>query len=87
MLQDLRFRGRTSLFKNQLTKGNASLQLKGVDFQDRGRYKCYTSTITGNEESFIDLHVEGMKLLVQKTQTDIMPLAFQLHIFTFIKAI
>lgn len=60
--QSERFKGRTSLFKDQISRGNASLQLTGVEVQDQGIYKCYTSTITGKEESFIDVHVEGMKL-------------------------
>uniref|UniRef100_A0A3P9KW40 Ig-like domain-containing protein n=1 Tax=Oryzias latipes TaxID=8090 RepID=A0A3P9KW40_ORYLA len=42
--QHQRFRGRTSLFQDQISKGNASLQLTGVMVQDEGRYKCYTST-------------------------------------------
>uniref|UniRef100_A0A3Q3A3T4 Immunoglobulin V-set domain-containing protein n=1 Tax=Kryptolebias marmoratus TaxID=37003 RepID=A0A3Q3A3T4_KRYMA len=53
--QDQRFRGRTSLFKDQISRGNASLLLRGVKVQDEGRYKCYTSTIGGNKESFINL--------------------------------
>lgn len=61
-LQNQRFKGRTSLFKDQISRGNASLQLTGVEVQDQGIYKCYTSTITSNRELFIDLHVEGMKL-------------------------
>uniref|UniRef100_A0A3Q1AI68 Ig-like domain-containing protein n=1 Tax=Amphiprion ocellaris TaxID=80972 RepID=A0A3Q1AI68_AMPOC len=58
-LQDQRFSGRTSLFKDQIAKGNASLQLTGVTLQDEGRYKCYTSTIRKSKESFINLKVEA----------------------------
>eukprot|EP00064_Thunnus_orientalis_P025862 superscaffoldBa00014266_g26293 len=57
--QNQRFRGRTSLFKDQISRGNASLRLTGVEFQDQGRYKCYTSTITGNKESFINVNMDG----------------------------
>ncbi|XP_042371457.1 V-set domain-containing T-cell activation inhibitor 1-like, partial [Plectropomus leopardus] len=57
-LQDERFRGRTSLFEDQISKGNASLELSGVEVQDQGRYKCYTSTTRG-EESFIHLRVDA----------------------------
>ncbi|XP_073343977.1 CD276 antigen [Pagrus major] len=57
--QDQRFKARTSLFRDQISKGNASLRLTGVQFQDEGRYKCYTSTITGNHELFIYLNVEA----------------------------
>uniref|UniRef100_A0A3P9M993 Immunoglobulin V-set domain-containing protein n=1 Tax=Oryzias latipes TaxID=8090 RepID=A0A3P9M993_ORYLA len=37
-VQDQRFRGRTSLFQDQISKGNASLQLTGVMVQDEGIY-------------------------------------------------
>uniref|UniRef100_A0A3Q3LYW2 HERV-H LTR-associating 2b, tandem duplicate 2 n=1 Tax=Mastacembelus armatus TaxID=205130 RepID=A0A3Q3LYW2_9TELE len=58
--QDQRFRTRTSLLKDQISRGNASLQLTGVEFQDEGRYKCYTSTITaGNKETFINVKVDA----------------------------
>ncbi|KAL7373633.1 hypothetical protein ABVT39_011149 [Epinephelus coioides] len=57
--QDQRFRGRTSLFKDQISRGNASLQLTGVELQDQGKFRCYTSTITGTKESFINLKVEA----------------------------
>lgn len=59
--QDKRFNKRTSLFKDQLYKGNSSLLLRKVEIPDQGRYKCYTSTINGIQESFIDLNVDGMK--------------------------
>ncbi|XP_071340783.1 uncharacterized protein [Trachinotus anak] len=57
--QDQRFRGRTSLFKDQISRGNASLQLTGVEVQDQGRYRCFTSTIRGNKDSFINLRVDA----------------------------
>ncbi|CAK6970255.1 NACHT%2C LRR and PYD domains-containing protein 1b allele 3-like [Scomber scombrus] len=57
-LQDQRFKGRTSLFRDQISRGNASLHLTGVEVQDQGRYKCYTSTDSGNKESFIILKVD-----------------------------
>ncbi|TNN22498.1 HERV-H LTR-associating protein 2 [Liparis tanakae] len=56
--QSERFRNRTSLFKDQIPKGNASLLLKGVKLQDEGRYKCYISNKTW-EESFINLKVDA----------------------------
>lgn len=59
--QDQRFRNRTSLFKDQISVGNASLQVTGVTIQDQGRYKCHISTIEGNQESFVNLKVNGMK--------------------------
>uniref|UniRef100_A0A8C4NX30 Ig-like domain-containing protein n=1 Tax=Dicentrarchus labrax TaxID=13489 RepID=A0A8C4NX30_DICLA len=57
--QDQRFRGRTSLFKDQISGGNASLQLTGVEIQDQGRYKCSTKTINWHKDSFIILTVDA----------------------------
>ncbi|XP_061576594.1 uncharacterized protein LOC133442601 [Cololabis saira] len=55
--QHQRFRGRTSLFEDQISRGNASLLLRGVKVQDQGRYVCNISTIIGNKENFINLNV------------------------------
>uniref|UniRef100_A0A3P9CWG7 Ig-like domain-containing protein n=1 Tax=Maylandia zebra TaxID=106582 RepID=A0A3P9CWG7_9CICH len=57
--QNQRFRGRTSLFNDQISTGNASLQLTKVEVRDEGKYKCYTSTINGNMESFINLKADA----------------------------
>uniref|UniRef100_A0A4W5J8W7 Ig-like domain-containing protein n=1 Tax=Hucho hucho TaxID=62062 RepID=A0A4W5J8W7_9TELE len=61
-VQNGHFSGRTSLFKDQLVHGNASLLLKRVDVSDEGLYKCYTSTVMGNKETFVDVKVEGYLL-------------------------
>uniref|UniRef100_A0A3B5R9D9 Ig-like domain-containing protein n=1 Tax=Xiphophorus maculatus TaxID=8083 RepID=A0A3B5R9D9_XIPMA len=45
--QDQQFKGRTSLFKDLISRGNASLKLTGVKIQDEGRYRCYSSTERG----------------------------------------
>uniref|UniRef100_A0A3Q1DB07 Ig-like domain-containing protein n=1 Tax=Amphiprion ocellaris TaxID=80972 RepID=A0A3Q1DB07_AMPOC len=55
------FRNRTSLFKDQISTGNASLQLTGVKVQDEGTYQCCTSTMTENDNSFINVKVDGMR--------------------------
>uniref|UniRef100_A0A3B5MIK1 Ig-like domain-containing protein n=1 Tax=Xiphophorus couchianus TaxID=32473 RepID=A0A3B5MIK1_9TELE len=55
--QDQNFRGRTSLFQDQISRGNASLLLTGVKVQDEGIYKCYTSTVHQNRETFMSLSV------------------------------
>ncbi|KAM4533312.1 CD276 antigen homolog [Odontesthes bonariensis] len=57
--QEQRFRGRTSLFQDQISRGNASLLLTGVKVQDQGRYECQTSTDTGQKASFISLKVDA----------------------------
>ncbi|XP_051796388.1 V-set domain-containing T-cell activation inhibitor 1-like [Acanthochromis polyacanthus] len=51
------FRNRTSLFKDQISRGNASLQLTGVKVQDEGKFECFISTNNGNKESVINLKV------------------------------
>ncbi|KAK6299591.1 hypothetical protein J4Q44_G00296240 [Coregonus suidteri] len=64
------YRGRTALFNDQIPKGNASLLLRGLTLQDQGRYKCYTSTIKGNKESFINMAVEAPVRLVDIQLSD-----------------
>ncbi|XP_061601151.1 butyrophilin subfamily 1 member A1-like [Cololabis saira] len=68
--QDQRFRGRTSLRRK---RKNASLLLRGVTVQDRGRYQCFTSTVTGKEERFIHLNVHApvQRVNIEKTQNKI----------------
>ncbi|KAA8580524.1 hypothetical protein FQN60_013482 [Etheostoma spectabile] len=58
-LQDQRYKNRTSLFQDQISGGNASLQLSGVKIQDQGRYQCTTSTLAGNKEFIINLKVDA----------------------------
>uniref|UniRef100_A0A3B3YAU1 Ig-like domain-containing protein n=1 Tax=Poecilia mexicana TaxID=48701 RepID=A0A3B3YAU1_9TELE len=57
--QDQQFKGRTSLFKDLISRGNGSLRLTGVKIQDEGRYSCYSSTERGSRKTFIQLKVEG----------------------------
>nr|XP_049605913.1 uncharacterized protein LOC125986308 [Syngnathus scovelli] len=57
--QDQHFRGRTSLFKENIPKGNASLLLTNVLVADEGTYMCYVGTLTGQWRSFIKLNVEA----------------------------
>ncbi|XP_029611148.1 V-set domain-containing T-cell activation inhibitor 1 [Salmo trutta] len=64
------YRGRTALFNDQIPKGNASLLLRGITLQDQGRYKCYTSTIKGNKESFVNIAVEAAVCLVDIQLSD-----------------
>uniref|UniRef100_A0A4W6G2R4 Ig-like domain-containing protein n=1 Tax=Lates calcarifer TaxID=8187 RepID=A0A4W6G2R4_LATCA len=73
-LQNQHFRNRTSLFKDQISRGNASLQLTGVEVQDQGGYRCYTRTMRGNKDSFINLRVDGMRD-TQEIHKDISPVS------------
>ncbi|KAL7847404.1 hypothetical protein SRHO_G00223840 [Serrasalmus rhombeus] len=67
-LQNKHFSGRTCLFNSQIAQGNASLVLRKVKVQDRGRYKCYTSTRKGNQETFVNL---GVKALIQLVKIEL----------------
>nr|XP_015197151.1 PREDICTED: HERV-H LTR-associating protein 2 [Lepisosteus oculatus] len=58
--QDLQYNGRTALFKDQLlTLGNASLLLRHIKVQDKGRYQCSISTQMGSNESSVIVKVEA----------------------------
>uniref|UniRef100_A0A3Q1BCR6 Ig-like domain-containing protein n=1 Tax=Amphiprion ocellaris TaxID=80972 RepID=A0A3Q1BCR6_AMPOC len=67
------YRNRTSLFKAQIPRGNASLQLTGVKVQDEGRYQCFISTINGNKDSFINVKVDAPvhKINIQQVENRI----------------
>ncbi|KAJ0061950.1 hypothetical protein NL108_014727, partial [Boleophthalmus pectinirostris] len=69
-LQNKHFSGRTSLFNSQIPQGNASLLLKRVKVQDKGRYKCYTSTRKGNQEVYINLDLKAHIQTVLLEMTD-----------------
>ncbi|RVE59122.1 hypothetical protein OJAV_G00201360 [Oryzias javanicus] len=70
--QDQSFKGRTSLFRDQISRGNASLQLNGVMVQDEGSYGCYTSSY--NEiaagETFINMTVYAPVQKINMRQTE-----------------
>ncbi|KAM9333131.1 basigin-like isoform 1-T2 [Pholidichthys leucotaenia] len=57
--QNQEFTGRTSLFKKEISEGNASLLLTAVRVQDEGRYKCYSSTKKESKTLFINLKVDA----------------------------
>ncbi|KAG7231331.1 hypothetical protein INR49_012171, partial [Caranx melampygus] len=71
--QDQRFRGRTSLFKDQISRGNASLQLTGLEVLDQGRYKCITSINSAERTSYIHLKVGAPvgKVHIQQEENNI----------------
>uniref|UniRef100_A0A3P9J7J3 Ig-like domain-containing protein n=1 Tax=Oryzias latipes TaxID=8090 RepID=A0A3P9J7J3_ORYLA len=68
--QDQRFKGRTSLFQDQISKGNASLQLTGVKVQDQGPYRCLTSTIAKKGKFFINIKVYGTRNKPRKLEKE-----------------
>ncbi|XP_055011364.1 uncharacterized protein LOC129409417 [Boleophthalmus pectinirostris] len=58
--QALTFRGRTSLFLEQFSGGNASLQLSDVKVSDEGTYRCLAVSASGfGQELDVHLSVEG----------------------------
>uniref|UniRef100_A0A3Q3CWU6 Ig-like domain-containing protein n=1 Tax=Haplochromis burtoni TaxID=8153 RepID=A0A3Q3CWU6_HAPBU len=59
--QDQCFTNRTKLFTDLICRGNASLQLTGVEIQDEGKYNCITHTTRENQESFVNLNINGMR--------------------------
>ncbi|KAL7853084.1 hypothetical protein SRHO_G00188690 [Serrasalmus rhombeus] len=50
------YRGRTSLFKEELKKGNTSLKLSAVQPSDEGVYQCYVRY--GNLDDDVNIYVE-----------------------------
>ncbi|XP_017542428.1 V-set domain-containing T-cell activation inhibitor 1 [Pygocentrus nattereri] len=68
--QNEAYRGRTSMFSDQVSKGNMSLILKEVRTQDRGRYKCYTAISSANKEAFVSVKVKAPIKSVDIKMTD-----------------
>lgn len=53
------FQNRTSLFHDEIPRGNASLLLMRVKVEDEGPYLCYTGTASNSLRKIIQLKVEG----------------------------
>ncbi|KAF7710878.1 hypothetical protein HF521_009750 [Silurus meridionalis] len=53
--QDSAYQNRTSLFRNQLNKGNASVKIDNVGVQDAGHYLCIVSTNQGTDKAELQL--------------------------------
>uniref|UniRef100_A0A3Q2QL49 Ig-like domain-containing protein n=1 Tax=Fundulus heteroclitus TaxID=8078 RepID=A0A3Q2QL49_FUNHE len=72
-LQDGRFRGRSSLFRDQISGGNASLLLTGVKVEDEGRYECFTNSSGAISHSFISVTVDApvRKLKIEQVENTI----------------
>ncbi|XP_078073392.1 butyrophilin subfamily 1 member A1-like [Mustelus asterias] len=58
--QDHGYRGRTELFKDELTKGNISLRIKNTRVHDEGKYICSVDGETDFEETTVELKVGGL---------------------------
>ncbi|XP_030635138.1 butyrophilin subfamily 1 member A1-like [Chanos chanos] len=56
--QILSYRGRTSLFKDELQKGNASLKLSRVKVSDEGKYKCLIQSVNWYDDTTVQVNVE-----------------------------
>uniref|UniRef100_A0AAQ4PV35 Ig-like domain-containing protein n=1 Tax=Gasterosteus aculeatus aculeatus TaxID=481459 RepID=A0AAQ4PV35_GASAC len=67
--QDPSFRGRTALFQDQISRGNASLRLTGVTIQDQGLYKCYTGTNERTMEVFNHLQVNEKRRTILRRRS------------------
>ncbi|KAF5891166.1 butyrophilin subfamily 1 member A1-like isoform X1, partial [Clarias magur] len=53
------YRGRTSLFKEELQKGNASLKLSPVRVSDEGKYKCLIEDKSWYDDIIVHIMVEA----------------------------
>uniref|UniRef100_A0A673XBT8 Ig-like domain-containing protein n=1 Tax=Salmo trutta TaxID=8032 RepID=A0A673XBT8_SALTR len=57
--QSVVYKGRTHLFEDQLTVGNASLRLSGVQLSDQGPYTCDVTDEQGSTQEKLQLLVAG----------------------------
>ncbi|XP_045074057.1 butyrophilin subfamily 2 member A1-like [Coregonus clupeaformis] len=54
------YRGRTSLFKEDLWRGNASLKLTRVQGTDEGTYKCFIKALSWYDDFTIQVRVKAI---------------------------
>uniref|UniRef100_A0A8C9V9D5 Ig-like domain-containing protein n=1 Tax=Scleropages formosus TaxID=113540 RepID=A0A8C9V9D5_SCLFO len=52
------YRGRTSLFSEQLKNGNVSLKLRNAQVSDNGEYKCLVQSGKFYDDSSIEVHIK-----------------------------
>lgn len=57
--QSRRYANRTSLFHQEMKKGNASLRLDRTNLEDAGEYTCSVSTRLGSQRKSFPLKVAG----------------------------
>ncbi|XP_072891347.1 butyrophilin subfamily 3 member A2-like isoform X1 [Hemitrygon akajei] len=63
------YRGRTEMFKDEITKGIVSLRIRNVRRDDEGQYTCSVEDRTDFEQSAVELRVQisGSKPRIQMT--------------------
>ncbi|KAM4046732.1 HERV-H LTR-associating protein 2 isoform 2-T2 [Anomaloglossus baeobatrachus] len=68
--QDTGYSGRTSLFLNEISKGNASLLIRHLKKSDENTYKCYVGTKAGNIENKITLQIIDLQRTIKYNRDD-----------------
>ncbi|XP_074873160.1 butyrophilin subfamily 1 member A1-like isoform X1 [Carettochelys insculpta] len=58
--QMLEYRGRTELFKDDITSGRVSLRIRNIRLSDDGRYTCFFRSSDFYEEALLELQVAGL---------------------------
>ncbi|KAI4876970.1 hypothetical protein NFI96_017639 [Prochilodus magdalenae] len=58
------YKGRTSLFKEELKKGNTSLKLSAVQPSDEGAYKCFIQLFPWDDDAVIYIEVKGIYMAI-----------------------
>ncbi|XP_065421126.1 butyrophilin subfamily 1 member A1-like [Chrysemys picta bellii] len=58
--QMLEYRGRTELFKDDITNGRVSVSIYNIRPSDDGQYKCFFQSSVSYEEALLELQVAGL---------------------------
>ncbi|KTF72551.1 hypothetical protein cypCar_00043555, partial [Cyprinus carpio] len=61
------YRGRTKLNHQELQRGNASLKLSSVQIFDEGLYKCFIQSKSWNDDTTVNVKVEGNMFISWRT--------------------